>query len=164
VQRIAAAPSQNGKRRSARRRRSARPRDSQRSKLYAAERTVRAGRRFPDLAACQKYVERVLESSFWAARHPGIAKIEVRDGRGRRHAGSYDHAQRIALPRWARSERIILHELAHQSTPVTCAAHGPEFTRNYLDLVAHFMGPTSAAELGATLRAHRVRTSAPTSV
>jgi putative metallohydrolase (TIGR04338 family) len=134
-----------------------RPRDSQRSKLYRAERTVGAGHHFPSVAHCQAQVDRILASAWWKARFPALDQVQVRDGRGRRHAGAHQSHGAISLPRWSRRERIILHELAHLATPASFAAHGPEYAMVYLELVGHFMGATAARDLAEAFRAHRVR-------
>lgn len=137
------------------------PRDSQRSRLYAAERTLRAGRKFPSVEACQEYVDSVLASSSWMRRFPRVRAIRVTDGRGRRHAGAFVNSAKIALPKWSRSRLIILHELAHHAAPRSAPAHGPEFARIYLDLVLEFLGPVTAQKLADAFVVHRVRVSPP---
>ena len=63
----------------------------------------------------------------------------------------------IKLPRWSRSELIILHEIGHVVTPSDYAGHGPEYAGNYLMLVAHFMGQQVAAELTAAFDSQNVK-------
>jgi hypothetical protein len=67
---------------------------------------------------------------------------------------------RIALPKWARSERVMLHEIAHHAAPRDAAAHGPEYARIYVELVRTFMGEKPAARLLAAFEAHRVKVAA----
>jgi putative metallohydrolase (TIGR04338 family) len=134
-----------------------RVRDSQRSKIYASEKGLRRGQRFQDMRDCQRYVDLVVFSPWWQERFGSRARVEARDGRGRRHAGAFDHKRAIALPKWSRSELIILHELAHIATPLQFAAHGPEFARNYLELVRYFMGDRAAARLENGYRMNHVR-------
>jgi|GEM_PF-2416170 len=134
-----------------------RPRDSQRSKIYASEKGLRRGQRFADMRECQKYVDLVVFSPWWQERFGSRARVQARDGRGRRHAGAFDHKRAITLPRWSRSELIILHELAHIATPLQFGAHGPEFARNYLELVRSFMGERAGARLENAYREHGVR-------
>ena len=138
-----------------------RPRDGQRSKLYRAERTVGAGHHLPTVAHCQAHVDRVLASAWWQARFPALDQVQVRDGRGRRHAGALQNQGVILLPRWSRRERVILHELAHLATPSSFAAHGPEYAAVYLELVQHFMGAAAARELAEAFRTYRVRSGTP---
>jgi len=134
-----------------------RPRDSQRAKLYRAEQSRPQGRRFATLPQCQHYVDSVLRSPWWRGVHPDIETVRVKDGRGRRSAAAWHQAREIALPRHARSELTILHELAHLVTPPTFAGHGPEFAATYLDLVGRFMPPPAAEDLRTAFREHRVR-------
>jgi putative metallohydrolase (TIGR04338 family) len=133
------------------------PRDFQRSKVYASEKGLRRGNRFNRIEDCQRYVDLVIDSPWWRTHCQTRPHVQVRDGRGRRHAGAYDHKRAIALPKWSRSELIILHELAHIATPHSCAAHGAEFARNYVDLVRFFMGERAGARLENAFRANRVR-------
>ncbi len=133
------------------------PRDSQRSRLYDAERALRGGRRFVTVEECQAYVDGVLASEWWRSRFPRVRAIRVTDGRGRRHAGAFVESARIALPKWARTERVLLHEIAHHAAPRAAAAHGPEFARIYVELVREFRGEKPARRLLAALHAHRVR-------
>jgi putative metallohydrolase (TIGR04338 family) len=136
------------------------PRDSQRSRLYDAERALRGGRRFVTVDECQAYVDGVLASEWWRSRFPRVRAIRVTDGRGRRHAGAFVESARIALPKWARTERVLLHEIAHHAAPRAAAAHGPEFARIYVELVREFRGEKPARRLLAALHAHRVRVDA----
>jgi len=138
-----------------------RPRDSQRSKLYRAERTVGEGQHFPSVAHCQARVDQILASAWWQTRFPALDQVQVRDGRGRRHAGAFHNRGAISLPRWSRRERVILHELAHLATPASFAAHGPEYAAVYLELVGHFMGAAAARDLAEAFRTHRVRSGTP---
>lgn len=94
--------------------------------------------------------------------------VMVRDGRGRKtaYAGGVFvldnpkalefHNERcgpnhpwvipdIRLPTWFRTDWIMLHELAHHLTTAQYGCyevmgHGPEFCRQFLDLVKEFMG------------------------
>ena len=92
---------------------------------------------------------------------PALDQVQVRDGRGRRHAGALQNQGVILLPRWSRRERVILHELAHLATPSSFAPHGPEYAAVYLELVQHFMGAAAAGGLGGSFRTHRVRSGTP---
>lgn len=146
-----------------------RERDSQRSKVYAAERAWRADTDDQlDLAGVRAYVRDVRERGYqqrhlvvgsaWA-RNP----IAVGDGRGRSRGGADDDG--IYMPRNARRETVILHELAHviqiRTNGWGPAAHGWQFAAIMLDLVADRMGPDAESRLRAEYRAHRVRWTAP---
>lgn len=143
-------------------------RDSQRSKLYAAEREAFTNHMQKiDLEVCIDIVDRVFTSKrvkdaynpFWTRRPI------VDDGRGCRRAISY--GGRITLPKWARMKWVVLHEMAHEvrhyrrdrSTPE--AAHGWQYAATYLDLVMWFMGSEAHNKLKAAFRKHKVRFSKP---
>lgn len=145
-------------------------RDSQRSKVYASEKAV-----FPivnewhgaltrpvgllSLQECEAYVAKVW-SHAWVANFPTKGRSStpptVRDGRGTRRA--YSYGGEIGLPRWARKEWVILHELAHELTADKFAAHGPEFVACYLRLVETFLGFEQRQKLGAEFLKRRVKT------
>ncbi len=137
-----------------------RPRDSQRSRVYAAEKAA-----FSEWAArltleqCEAYVAKVW-ARVWDADFPtsnrGSQPPTVKDGRGTRRALSYGGT--IGLPRWARKEWVILHELAHELTARKFAGHGPEYVACYLQLVEIFLGFEQREKLGAEFLKRRVKT------
>jgi hypothetical protein len=153
------------------------PRDSQRSKLYAAENA--AFRKFSDrhsltIEECTDVVRRIERSQLWAdfeaeanerghnlkpwAQRP----INVLAGRG---GGWANHAE-ISLGGWARCEWVILHEMAHTAVTRiyglnTVPWHGWEFASIYLRMVSRFMGSEAAAKLKAEFKAKRVKHTAP---
>jgi putative metallohydrolase (TIGR04338 family) len=142
-----------------------RPRDGQRARVYRAERAVPEGRPLPTLAAVQRYADRVTASALWQRLAPGRPRVEVRDGRGRRRAGSYVGQPAIAVPRVHRRERHVLHELAHQVADVTGGpdepAHGWRFAAALLLLLETFLSPEAAGALRAAYAAERVRYAPP---
>ena len=153
------------------------PRDTQRSKVYAAEEFVRtlfdrAGERgnrsvdffgahltlppearFASVESVQRYVDEVLGLSFVRARWPTAEPLTVRARRGAT-AAHFEHDGRaavIAVPErrttWALRELVVLHEVAHH----LCRAeppHGPRFVAAFGELAAAVMG----AEVGYVLR------------
>lgn len=127
-----------------------RTRDSQRSKVYAAEQTVRAlldnshniptariygsnvvlplERRWADLQSLQAYVSRL---------SPGT-RVRTRQGVSAAHYSPLTDT--IAVPtsnQWAMRQIVVLHEIAHKGHP----NHGPDFCSAFLDLVLQEMGP-----------------------
>src|SRR5258708_3127064 len=98
-------------------------RDSQRSRVYAAERSLPAGfaireRGWLKLARCQEYVNSITETKFWRSLRKRTRnrqwiwnkRVEVLDGRGSSSARA--GGLQINLPRWARCRMVILHEPA----------------------------------------------------
>lgn len=135
------------------------PRDSQRSRIYRAE--IRAfygrsakGMRFESLAALQRFLERVAADPWFKARFGALSAIEIRDGRGIRHASSaYEPDTRrcvFSFPRWARTKPVVLHELAHAASfrrYGLVAAHGPEFAAVFLELIERHLGSAARERL-----------------
>lgn len=99
-----------------------RTRDSQRSKVYEAEGCIldkrilngsvpEHGRVFDSIHEVRDYVNALLDEAWWKRRSL-VATVTVGDGRGHRRAVSYDG--HIEIPRWARTEGVVLHEMAHE--------------------------------------------------
>lgn len=133
-----------------------RPRDSQRVRLYRAEGLVDAGRRLPTVERMQAWVDGLAATEWFVARW-GERSFEVRPGFGHRRATA-DHATGVLqMPKWARSELVLLHEIAHCLTPMTFASHGPEYAGVLLALTRRGMGPGTAQRLEDAFAAERVR-------
>ena len=132
-----------------------RPRDSQRARLYRAEDELTPGRRLPTVAVLQAYVDELAASEWFTARW-GARSFEVRAGSGHRRATA-DRAGVLQLPRWSRSELIVLHEVAHCLTPERFAPHGPEYAGVFLSLVRRRLSPGTAQALEDAFARHRVR-------
>ena len=118
-------------------------RDNQREKIYRAERESvwRIGNTFKDLSEVNVYINYILKSHYWK-KIGGSSSILVKDGRGRRKACAFNK-KTIALPKWARQEAVILHELAHTIVNfnyIKVADHGMEFAKEFLGLIKRFMG------------------------
>jgi putative metallohydrolase (TIGR04338 family) len=153
------------------------PRDTQRSKVYAAEQFVRtlfdrAGEhgnrsvdffgtqltlppeaRFASGDSVQRYVDDVLGLPAVRVRWPTTGPLAVRGRRGAT-AAHYEHDGKIATiavpdrhDTWALRELVVLHEIAHHLSP-TQPPHGPDFVATFCDLADAVMGP----EVGHVLR------------
>lgn len=136
-----------------------RPRDTQRARLYRAEGEVPPGRRLPTVADLQSYVDDVCATPWFTARF-GARTYEVRPGHGHRKATATP-AGVLQMPRWARSELVVLHEVAHPLVASTLAAHGPEFAGVLLALARRAIGPATAQALEDAFTRHRVRHAVP---
>jgi hypothetical protein len=135
-------------------------RDTQRGRLYKAERTTAAAhvRPYATMVELWTYLERI-QRDRWFRRHYGVWVFRVHDGRGRRR-GAADSSGWITLPRFARYPLYILHEVAHCVSPRGCK-HDHQYAANYLKLVRHFLGAAAHAELRAAFKEHRVRYTPP---
>ena len=142
-------------------------RDTQRSRVYAAERKVQhLGKKLPDVTDVERYIAHNMKRKAILRRYPGAAdKTAVKDGRGTRNALAYgDYA--IGIPLWARQEIVVLHEMAHIIAARThgqynIAAHGWQFCAIFLDLVRFCADREIHDALKASFDEHKVRYKAP---
>jgi putative metallohydrolase (TIGR04338 family) len=132
-----------------------RPRDTQRARLYRAEDELPPGRRLATVDALQAYVDDLAACAWFTARW-GIRRFEVRPGHGHRRATA-DRSGVLQLPRWSRTELVVLHEVAHCLTPESYAAHGPEYAGVFLSLIRRRLSPGTAQALEDAFIRHRVR-------
>jgi len=105
----------------------------------------------------QAYVDKVLKRKYIREKY-GIYSIRVLDGRGRRKAGAtWRDGRVILLPKWARNEFVILHEIAHHLDK-SGVSHGANFATIELDLVRNMMGKEWAEKLqgGFALRGVKI--------
>lgn len=161
-------------------------RDSQRSKVYAAEHFVRTlfdrasergsraidffgasltlppEARFASVESVQRYVDDVLAVGYVRASWPDAAPLTVRPRRGvtAAHYERDEDGATIAVPErrttWALRELVILHEVAHHLCDVE-PPHGPEFVAAFCDLAAAVMGPEVAHVLRVVYAKEGVR-------
>ncbi len=143
-------------------------RDSQRQKLYNAERqALGGGMNYPRIQDCQAVVDMICKSRFWKSllRRNGKnwlieERIHCAPVKKGAHTASWNESDRyIHLPKTSFTQWVIIHELAHAATASEAAFHGPEFTRTYLQLVKRFMGRRPYERLLAEFRRTKVRRS-----
>jgi putative metallohydrolase (TIGR04338 family) len=118
-------------------------------RLYSAENVsgVKQSNATLTLTQCQVFTNKILARKYVKDKYGSIPKITVLDGRGRRSACAtgFGSFRVIKLPKWARNEYVILHEVAHHLTNLN--GHRAEFASCLLDLVRHFLGKDSADAL-----------------
>jgi putative metallohydrolase (TIGR04338 family) len=161
-------------------------RDTQRSRVYAAEEFVRtlfdraAGHssraidffgaqitlppeaRFASVDSVQRYIDSVLALPAVAARWPQSPALAVRARRAAT-AAHYENtggAGVIAVPareRWALRELVVLHEVAHHLCGGGGPAHGPEFVATFCALTEAVMGAEAAHVLRVVYAKEGVR-------
>lgn len=145
------------------------PRDSQRSKLYAAEDAAFdlgyngfQSRDTLSLQECQAIVDKVWASKIIRRKYSRATRYSlaplVCDGRGRRRACYSPGRHVIKLPRWSRQKYIVLHEIAHALAYASDRAfHGWEFCECYLHLVRVFVNRGAEDKLKQEFKTRRVR-------
>jgi putative metallohydrolase (TIGR04338 family) len=136
-----------------------RPRDNQRSRMYAADREAFDNFYSPDyeiMKDVQAFVDKVTASKTWL-KIRFIRHIKASDGRRRRRACARG-LHNIIMPKWTRSKHMILHEMAHCATLERGRSdHGQEFCCNYLKLVSRFLGVEQAKRLRLAFRVNKVK-------
>lgn len=147
------------------RRTPSRLRDSQRSKVYAAERaSIQSApeERFRNLSDIEHYLVKMISSAWWQRRYP-VRSIAVKSGAGTRNAMGTNYSRTrgmISIPLWARQETVILHEVAHVVAGATYGsipAHGREFCKVFLDLIRWRMGDEAWRSLKDEFRERKVK-------
>lgn len=149
-----------------------RPRDSQRSKVYAAEQATfgwggdgRFGDKGLTIKECQAYINMV-EASKWFQKHHG-AGYRVTVYPGRNTGVSYgESVGYITLGKSARAHWVLLHELSHninnsENGYDSVPGHGWQFAAIYLGLVRRFLGAEAHDALKAAFKARKVRFAEP---
>jgi putative metallohydrolase (TIGR04338 family) len=137
-------------------------RDNQKSRLYKAENVLNEfSERLETVPEMADYLTKVMNRAPIQARYGAYLEMrtEVRDGRGCRRALGSRHW--IKMPKWARTQFIVLHEYAHALTirkfGSLVADHGREYASVYLDLVRFGLGKEAHDALVASFKANRVR-------
>lgn len=116
-------------------------RDSQRSAVYAWERTiegVRTSGEFLDLEEIDVFISRVWPKErgrYGRPRSKAPAIQRVHWGQTR----AISHGNAVSFPRWARNPWVVLHELAHELLP-TGEHHGGRFVGCLIGLACRHMG------------------------
>jgi len=148
-----------------------RERDQQRSRVYTSDKALIAiSKPLATVPEIERYVRRVfgmkrVQDAYPEATSPRFwgRLPSVGDGRGRRRAcGS---SSGIKIPKWARNEAVVLHELAHticlRMYDRRIAAHGWQYCSIYLALTLHAMGREAHDVLKKAFRENRVRFTEP---
>lgn len=155
-------------------------RDHQRSKVYAAENTLRwlydngTGRvelagtilqlepeaRFAGVESIQVYVDRVLSLPVVVERFGRHDRVTVRARKGGKSAHYEYDTRTIAVhlegSRWALRELVLLHEIAHAVSSES-SRHGPDFAATLVELIGIVMGPQAALALRLLHAEHGVQ-------
>ena len=111
--------------------------------------------------AAQPSLDGLLASPRWQMHFPSVRCVVLFD-QGRQYALAHKgvHGGAIQLPRSARTQLTLLHELAHLASLPATVGHGPAFAGIYLMLVQHCMEKRIAVQLERHFSAHRVHVQA----
>lgn len=128
-------------------------RDSQRQKVYDAERYLRnhckneglrsqinRNTEFSSIKEIERYIDKLLKSAWfirrWGKReNPTIVEIQGHT------ATAWSAQNKIDLPRWGWNKVVVLHELAHIVHMFgSGTSHGRYFCRTLLELIEHELG------------------------
>jgi len=157
-------------------------RDSQRSKVYKAERNAgiqqsvyrktaygSVGNREIQpmtIEECQKMVDKILTSKYVQRKYDssGIIRwgksIRVVAGKSGGMARDEWGVKTISLGIWGRQEFVVIHEVAHHLAGLH-NKHNWRFCQVELDLVRHFMGKEAHDSLKAEFKKLKVKFTAP---
>jgi putative metallohydrolase (TIGR04338 family) len=139
-----------------------RQRDSQRSKVYKSDRSLDGiSKPLPSVEDIEAYVAKTFASKqvrkafkrcYWSLP-------EAIDGRSLKWAWADKSV--VFMPKWARREGILLHELAHTITRreygPNVEGHGWQFCATYLKLVLFMMGREAHDLLKTAMISNRVK-------
>jgi putative metallohydrolase (TIGR04338 family) len=120
------------------------------------------GREFPTLREARAYLHDLLDDPGFRGAYPDFGHaVRLRRNRARKgrrwESEAFADGRIVLSPHHGRAvgrpdrffERVLLHEVAHLLAPPPAEAHGPEFGRAYLYLVALRMGPDAARSVVA---------------
>lgn len=146
-------------------------RDTQRSKVYAAEKAAFkdvqcANVRLETVGEIEKFTKAVWEHQWFGDTFPKATiwgSPEVSDGRGRRCGGATSIG--ISMPKFTRTKWYVIHEISHtvvlRQHGSSVASHGWEYCAVYLKLVRRILGVEAHDALKGSFKQHKVRYTEP---
>lgn len=157
-------------------------RDSQRSKLYKAERTAwfnhpelfgpgpsdfwRTKKADMTLGEVEDFIMELHLSFQHSAELLVNARLDLKDGRGARSArggfSKYGGITTIVAPLWARNRAVMVHEFAHvlhhaRAPEKTEAPHGWQFAAIYLEVIDWVFGKRAREVMETQFKIQKVR-------
>ncbi len=132
--------------------------DSQRQKLYDAQRRVTDGSVLHEIEDVAWEVYDIISKAWWQRRY-ATGRIKLRPGNGARRANAKgnSHSGNLNFPRSARCQRTIIHELVHLTVPVPHAGHGRLYASRYLEAVYWRLGENAGDTLKEGYRRENVK-------
>lgn len=150
-------------------------RDNQKNKLYRAENSAFASEKNDKIGdgsieAATRYAETIVASETWMRlrkqhhqlRADGTCWIRQHgiEVKSKSHGSALGGGCGIALPPWACTKVVVLHELAHCLVGGGMGHNWP-FARAFADLCGMFLGDDARKRLHAAYKVHRVKHRAP---
>ena len=150
----------------------ARPRDSQRERVYESERAALLDDTLMSHKDLQNLLNRIAKSKSWQnkvftsgwPRNIPTIRFSPRGNGGGHYAPWEGYYGTIMLTPTGCTRRLLMHELAHHVTEhahYRAAWHGWEFCAIELQLVSRWMGADEARRLKAEFRKRKVKFSPP---
>lgn len=149
-----------------------RPRDSQKSRLYASEWEVFGWPKmeFKNMGEVEVFIWKVLSNHHVQKRYEAARKLvdgdiplKISNGAGARRAWARqsDDLYWVSFPRAMRNKWVVVHEMAHLLTARDVPAHGREFCQTYLHLIKLFFGQETQNKMKAAMKKHKCKYSKP---
>ena len=145
-----------------------RPRDNQKSRLYASEWEVFGWPKmeFKNMDEVKDYTWKVL-SNYHVQRKYEVARkivdgdvpLKFSNGAGARRAWAriQPGLYWLNFPRTFRNKWVVLHEVSHLLTPDDVQSHGREFCQTYLHLIKLFFGQETQNNMKAAMKKHNCK-------
>ena len=132
--------------------------DSQRQKLYDAQRYVTDGQLYDSMEEVAREVYDIISKAWWQRRY-GTGRIKLRPGNGARRANARGSSVsgNLNFPRFSRHQRTIIHELIHLTVPVPHAWHGRLYASRYLEAIYWRLGEDAGDSLKEGFREENVK-------
>jgi putative metallohydrolase (TIGR04338 family) len=134
--------------------------DYQRKKVYDSEEIferIQKHKKWKTMKGCQDYVDNLINSR-WFRNRWGKRNIVLEAGsRKSKNALAYINEQKIVLPKWAREEVTILHEVAHCLMPNSISDHSKEFCETLLKLIEYKLGKKARDRLKTIYLINKVK-------
>jgi hypothetical protein len=138
-------------------------RDSQKTKLYRAEREAFRESPGRDVRTPARYEARLraITTSKWMRSNFKCCPLEVPVEYSDTMMGANASAWRIRTGTYSMTEWVLIHELAHvihqRMVRWDTAGHGRQYAELYLKLVRRFMGADAYKRLRTSFRKHKVK-------
>jgi len=136
--------------------------DSQKNKLYTAERLFRGIyegeiKKFSTQRVAQEYVDEFIASEWVAQRFGKQESVQV-SLMSRTYCDSSQPQRKVRLSPWGMNEVVALHELCHILQPHAVGTpHGRFFARNLLESVGYKLGSRAMGMLRDSYVTFRVK-------